>query len=83
MIDLQDKVALITGSSRGIGRGCAIEMAKCGADIIINYRTHPDEAQEVAEAIRQLGRDAITVGADVADRAAVESMISRWTDLIQ
>lgn len=80
MIDLQDKVALITGSSRGIGRGCAIEMAKCGADIIINYRTHPDEAQEVAEAIRQLGRDAITVGADVADRAAVESMIQQGLD---
>ena len=44
MVDLQGKVALITGSSRGIGRGCAIEMATCGADIVINYRTHPDEA---------------------------------------
>ena len=34
MIDLEKKVALITGSSRGIGRGCAIELAKCGADVI-------------------------------------------------
>ena len=55
MVDLQGKVALITGSSRGIGRGCAIEMATCGADIVINYRTHPDEAAEVAEIVRGLG----------------------------
>ena len=67
MVDLQGKVALITGSSRGIGRGCAIEMAACGADIVINYRTHPDEAEEVAEIVRGLGRNAITVGADIAE----------------
>ena len=80
MISLQDKIALITGSSRGIGRGCAIEMAKCGADIVINYRTHPDEGEEVAEAVRQLGRSAITVGADIANREAVESMMEKAID---
>ena len=58
MVDLRNKVALVTGASRGIGRGCTIEMAKCGADIVVNYRTHPDEAAEVAEAVRGLGRNA-------------------------
>ena len=80
MVDLQDKVALITGSSRGIGRGCAIEMATCGADVVINYRTHPDEAEEVAEIVRGLGCDAITVGADIADRDAVEAMVQQGID---
>jgi glucose 1-dehydrogenase len=80
MVNLQNRVALITGASRGIGHGCAIEMAKCGADIIVNYRTHPDEAEEVAGIVRQLGREAITIGADVADRAAVESMVARGID---
>ena len=52
MIDLNGKVALITGSSRGIGRGCAIEMARAGADVTINYRSHVDDAEEVAESVR-------------------------------
>ena len=80
MIDLHNKVALITGSSRGIGRGCAIEMARCGADIVINYRTHPGEAEEVAEVVRQFGRDVITVGTDVSDRGAVEMMVQQGID---
>ena len=80
MIDLHNKVALITGSSRGIGRGCAIEMARCGADIVINYRTHPGEAEEVAEVVRQFGRDVITVGADVSNRGAVEMMVQQGID---
>ena len=49
MIDLTGKVALITGSSRGIGRGCAVEMAKAGADVTVNYHRHRDEAEAVAE----------------------------------
>jgi glucose 1-dehydrogenase len=80
MVNLHNKVALITGASRGIGRGCAIEMAKCGADIIVNYRSHPDEAEAVVEAIQTLGRRAIAVGADVADRKAVEAMTRQGID---
>ena len=75
MIDLTGKVALVTGSSRGIGRGCAVEMARCGADVAVNYRSHPDEAEEVAEEIRGLGRRAAVFGADVSDRAAVDDMV--------
>lgn len=75
MIDLTGKVALVTGSSRGIGRGCAVEMARCGADVAVNYRSHADEAEEVAEEIRSLGRKAAVFGVDVSDRAAVDDMV--------
>lgn len=77
MIDLSGKVALVTGASRGIGRGCAVEMARCGADVTVNFRSHGDEAEEVAEEVRQLGRRAITHGADVSDRGAVDAMVER------
>jgi glucose 1-dehydrogenase len=75
MIDLTGKVALITGSSRGIVRGCALEMAKVGANVVVNYRTHKEEAEEVAEAIRDLGQEALVVHADVADCPAVDRMV--------
>ena len=77
MIDLKGKVALITGSSRGIGRGCALEMARAGAAIAINYRTHPDEAEQVAEEIRGLGQPALVVEGDVTDRTAVDRMVAQ------
>ena len=77
MIDLTAKVALITGPSRGIGRACAIEMARAGADICVNYRSHPAEAEDVAVEIRDLGRQAIVVGCDVSDRAAVAAMVAQ------
>jgi glucose 1-dehydrogenase len=75
MVNLENNVAIVTGSSRGIGRGCAIEMAKVGADVVVTYRTHPEEAQEVAEIIRQMGHEALVVQLDVADRQAVENMV--------
>jgi len=80
MVDLNNKIALVTGSSRGIGRGCALEMARCGANIVVNYRTHKEEAEETAETVRQLGGDALVVQADVADRQAVERMVQAALD---
>jgi glucose 1-dehydrogenase len=68
------KVALVTGASRGIGRGIALRLAREGAGLVVNYRTHPEEANEVVQQAASLGRDAIAVQADVADRAAVERM---------
>ena len=80
IIDLSGKVALITGSSRGIGRGCAVEMARCGADVAINYNTHADDAEAVAAEVTGLGRRAALFQADVSDRGAVEGMIDGAID---
>ena len=54
-INLDGKVALISGASRGIGRGIAFRMGRSGAKVVVNYRTHPDEAEEVAAEIRECG----------------------------
>ena len=75
MIDLSGRVALISGSSRGIGRGCALEMARAGADVVVNFRTHQAEAEQVAAAISDMGRRAVVIGADVSDRSHVDRMV--------
>lgn len=76
MSRLEGNVALITGASRGIGRGIALCLAEEGADVVVNYRTHPDEAQEVADAIEEMGQQALIWQADVADREAVAEMFA-------
>lgn len=72
---LKDKVAIVTGASRGIGSAIAIEMASEGADITVNYSRHTDEARRVAGRIEGLGRGALLVQADVSDRRQDERMI--------
>jgi glucose 1-dehydrogenase/3-oxoacyl-[acyl-carrier protein] reductase len=79
---LQNKVALVTGASRGIGRGIAEVFAEEGADVAVNYLSHAAAAEEVASWVRSRGRKAITVKADVSQRAQVEPMVERvWKDL--
>lgn len=75
---LSGRVALITGSSSGIGRAVALAMAAAGADIVVNHPTAAEAAaaEEVAVQIRALGRRAIVSQADVSDAAAVESMVA-------
>lgn len=75
-VDLTGKTALITGASRGIGRGCAEALARSGADVAINFRSHPEEAEEVAEVVRGFGRKAVLLQADVSDCQAVEEMVA-------
>ncbi len=75
MIDLTGKVALVTGSSRGIGRATAIRLAEAGADVIVNYVTSRVAAMEVAAQIQSLGRTAYVVKADVSEDDDVASMI--------
>ena len=77
MMALQGKVALVTGASRGIGRAIAEAFAEGGADVAVNYRSHPSEAEAVAENIRAAGRRALLCPADVSDRAAVERMVEQ------
>ncbi len=69
------KIALVTGASRGIGRGIALQLAAEGWDICVNYIKERAAAEEVAAAIRAMGRAAIAVQADVADSAAVAAMV--------
>jgi NAD(P)-dependent dehydrogenase (short-subunit alcohol dehydrogenase family) len=79
---LKGKVALITGASRGIGRGIAEVFADEGADVAVNYVASDRKAEEVAQAIRAKGRRAITVRGDVAVRKDVEPMIEKvWNEL--
>ncbi len=73
---LEDRVAVITGASRGIGRSIALEFAKEGADILVNYRTRSKEAEEVVRRIREMGRKAVAVRADISDPEQVERMAS-------
>lgn len=75
-LPLRDRVALITGSSQGIGRATAIAMGRAGAKVVVNYRSNPELADEVVAHIREAGSDAIAVKCDVADQAAVEAMVA-------
>jgi enoyl-[acyl-carrier protein] reductase III len=75
MIDLTGRVALITGASRGIGRACALKLAEAGADVVVNYVSSQSAAMEVAEEIRDMGRTAAVVRADVSERDDVDAMI--------
>lgn len=77
MDDLQGKVTLVTGASRGIGAGIAVALAKTGADVAVNFHQRSGEAEAICEQIRQIGRRAIAVQADVTDSAAVKQMITR------
>ena len=74
---LKGKNALVTGASLGIGRAAAIELARKGANVAINFRSHRDAAEEVAGEIEKLGRQALLVQADVADQQAVEEIVAQ------
>jgi glucose 1-dehydrogenase len=77
-MNLRGKNVLVTGASRGIGRGAAIEAAKAGANVGINFRSHPDEAESAAAEVRSHGGRAVLLQADVADQAAVEGMVRKF-----
>ena len=87
-LELKEKIFLVTGASRGIGRACAIRLAELGANVAVNYRSHPDEAAEVVGVIEDLGRKAVAIQADVAELDSVEAMVAqikrqkyfRWHD---
>ena len=74
---LKDRVVLVTGSSRGIGRAIAIESARSGADIAITYNKQADSAESIATEIRKLGRRTLTLQVDVYSRVSVQKIISR------
>ncbi|MEM0925395.1 MAG: SDR family oxidoreductase [Planctomycetota bacterium] len=75
MKTLAGKRAIVSGASLGIGRGIAVELARAGATVAVNYRSSEAEADAVVEECKTAGGDAFTVQADIADRHAVESMV--------
>jgi 3-oxoacyl-[acyl-carrier protein] reductase len=77
MAKLDGKTALVTGGGRGIGRGIALEFAREGADVAVNYRRDEAAAQATVRDIQALGRRAIAVQGDVSDWAQVEAMTAR------
>lgn len=72
---MEDKIAVVTGASRGIGRSIALALADAGAHVVVNYAGNAQAAKEVAEAIEQKGRQAIIYQADVADSEQVATMM--------
>jgi 3-oxoacyl-[acyl-carrier protein] reductase len=80
MTDLTDRTSVITGASRGIGRGIAEELGAAGANVVVNYRSSEAEAYDVVEEIEADGGSAIAVQADVCDRDQVEAMADRVHD---
>jgi len=76
-MDPMKKVALVTGAARGIGRAIAIDLAKEGANVIVNYRSRPDAAEEVVKVIKEMGRKVVSVKADVAKEHEVKSMVDQ------
>ena len=77
MDKLAGKIALITGGSRGIGRGCVAGLAEAGADIAVNFRVQEEAAKETCSLVERLGRRALPVQADVSRASEVERMIKR------
>jgi len=74
---LKDKIAIVTGGSLGIGAALALELAGEGADVALNYRKHSTEAEAIAAKIRQMGRRALVVQADVVSFEDAQKMVDR------
>lgn len=78
---LEGRIALVTGASRGIGRGIALEFAREGADVAVNFRRDEEAARATVEEIERLGRRGLAVQADVAEWPQVERMVGETLDV--
>lgn len=82
---LDGRIAIVTGASRGIGRAIAVELAREGAKVALNYQSSEAMAQEVADEIRKVGGECMLAKANVADaeqaRAMVKSVVQKWARL--
>jgi enoyl-[acyl-carrier protein] reductase III len=76
----KNKIALVTGSGRGIGKAIALRFAQEGADVVINFFRNRAPAEETAEAVRALGQKALVVRADVGEEAGIETLFKAVED---
>ena len=83
--ELDGRIALVTGASKGIGAASAIKLAEMGAKVVVNYNTSKQSAEELAGKIGSMGREAITIQADVSRLEQVTSMVDQvsetWGDV--
>ena len=77
MSPLEGKLALVTGAGRGIGRAIALDLARAGADVVLNYSRSQEQAEEAASRIETLGRRALALQADIARKADIDRMFDR------
>jgi glucose 1-dehydrogenase len=73
---LKNQKALVTGANSGIGEACALALGTAGADVVVNYRSNPAEANRVVDAIRRTGSNAIALRADVSREEEVQAMFA-------
>ncbi len=73
-LDLSGRLALVTGASGELGRVIATTLARCGADVVVHYRSNASVAEAVAEAIHAMGRNAAAIPADITDAASVAGL---------
>ncbi len=81
-VNLEGQTCLVTGSSRGIGKGIAVDLADRGADVVVNYRSSAAEAEAVVESIEDSGGTAIAAQADVSDFDQVQAMAEEVRDAL-
>lgn len=74
---LSGKTVLVTGSSQGIGQAVALRLAEEGADVVVNYHSHPEGAKAVVEQITALGRRSVAIGADLGQAAEVQRLVEQ------
>jgi 3-oxoacyl-[acyl-carrier protein] reductase len=80
--NLKDKVALVTGGSRGIGAAVAVALSEAGAAVAVNYRERADAAEALVADLNKAGQRAVAVAADVSQAAAVTKMVERVNDAL-
>ena len=79
---LLGKKALVTGAARGIGRGCALELARAGADVVVNDRERTPQAEAVVAEVRALGRQSALIDGDAFARPSCEDIVARAVDAL-
>ena len=74
---MNNKVALVTGSSRGLGRAIVLELAKCGYDVVINYNSNESGAMKVSEEVKKYGVKSLTIKCDISNEEDVKEMVNK------